>query len=138
MTIWVEDKTASLAVHYRAADDGDSAAQVLSDALRRVADRHGLDVLAAKMALELIPPGARGKGSVIVSEQRRRDLRACLYAGDDVADLSAFAALDELAGKGTLTVKVAVRSAETPDALMSRADIVVERRAGLVELLSGL
>ena len=51
-----------------------------------------------------------------------------------MADLSAFLGLDELAGRGVLTVKVAVRSAETPDELESRADIVVEWPAGLVKL----
>jgi len=135
---WVEDKRVSLAVHYRVAEDVGSAGKTLSDALGRVAERHGLDLLAAKVALELVPSGTPGKGSVIVSEQGRRDLQACLYAGDDMADLSAFVALDELAGRSVLTVKVAVRSAETPDELESRADIVVERPAGLVELLSGL
>jgi hypothetical protein len=54
------------------------------------------------------------------------------------ADLQAFAALDQLRAEGVRTVKVAVRSAETPEELVSNADIVVERPAGLVELLSDL
>jgi trehalose 6-phosphate phosphatase len=135
---WVENKVSSLAVHYRAAQDVDAAGRELSEALRSIADRLGLTVMPGKMVVELVPPDTPGKGSVILAERAARDLRACLYAGDDLADLHAFAALDQLRGEGIPTVKVAVRSAETPDELLSEADIVVERPAGLVELLSGL
>jgi trehalose 6-phosphate phosphatase len=93
--------------------------------------------MPGKLVIELVPPDT-GKGSVIESQWKSRNLSACLYAGDDVADLQAFAALDHLREEGVLTVKVAVRTAETPAALMSAADIVADRPAGLVELLSDL
>jgi trehalose 6-phosphate phosphatase len=135
---WVEDKGTSLAVHYRAAEDTDAAGRELSQALRSVADRLGLMLMAGKMVLELVPPDTPGKGSVILAQRASRDLQACLFAGDDVADLDAFAALDELRAEGISTVKVAVRSAETREELVSNADIVVEGPSGLVELLSDL
>jgi trehalose 6-phosphate phosphatase len=68
----------------------------------------------------------------------RDGLDAVLYAGDDHADLDAFAALDRLEGGGTLTVKVAVRGPETPGALTAGADVVVDGPAGLVGLLAQL
>lgn len=135
---WVEDKRISLALHYRAAEDVEEAGRELSEALRPVADRLGLKLMPGKMVIELVPPDTPGKGAVILAERASRDLQACLYAGDDVADLHAFAVLDQLRTEGVLTVKVAVRSAETPEELTSKADIVVERPAGLVELLSDL
>jgi trehalose 6-phosphate phosphatase len=135
---WVENKQVSLAVHYRAAQNVLAAERILTEVLGSVADRHGLVLMRGKMVVELVPPDTPGKGSMILSEQRERDLRSCLYAGDDAADLQAFGALDELRDQGLLTVKVAVRSAETPPALMSEADVVVDRPAGLVELLSEL
>jgi trehalose 6-phosphate phosphatase len=135
---WVEDKQVSVAVHYRAAEDVDSAGAILSSALQAIAARDGLTVLPGKMVFELVPPDAPGKGSVIETQQETRSLLACLYAGDDFADLPAFAALDHLRAEGILTVKVAVRTAETPAQLLSGADIVVDRPAGLVELLSNL
>jgi trehalose 6-phosphate phosphatase len=134
---WMEDKKVSVAVHYRAAEDVDAAGAVLSGALGAIADRHGLSVMPGKMVIELVPPDT-GKGSVIESQWKSRNLSACLYAGDDVADLQAFAALDHLREEGVLTVKVAVRTAETPAALVAAADIVADRPAGLVELLSDL
>lgn len=135
---WVEDKRLSLAVHYRAAEDVDAAGRELSEALRSIADRLGLTLMLGKMVVELVPPDTPGKGSVVLAARAARELRACLYAGDDVADLDAFAALDRLRGEGISTVKVAVRSEETPEELVSKADIVVEGPGGLVELLSDL
>jgi trehalose 6-phosphate phosphatase len=75
---------------------------------------------------------------VILRVAASENLRACLYAGDDVADLDAFGALDRLGAQGLLTVKIAVRSAETPGVLVGAADLVVERPAGLMELLATL
>ncbi len=135
---WVENKRVSAAVHYRAANDPEAAGRELLEALLPLAERLGLTLMRGKMVIELVPADTPGKGSVILAERTARDLEACLYAGDDFADLHAFAALDELRKEGLPTVKVAVRSSGTPEELVSRADIVVVRPAGLVELLSDL
>jgi trehalose 6-phosphate phosphatase len=135
---WVEDKGASLAVHYRAAPDPAAAEGLLRRPLGAIAEARNLVVLAGKMVMELAPADTPGKGAVILREARARRLSGCLFAGDDQADLTAFAALDELRARGTATVKVAVRSEETPRELMDAADLVVERPGGLLELLSRL
>jgi len=90
------------------------------------------------MVLELAPAETPGKGAVVAREVRARDLRACLFAGDDVADLAAFAALDELAAEGVVAVKIAVDGPETPAELRAGADTVVDGPAGLVRLLERL
>lgn len=133
---WIEDKGASVAVHYRASPDPAAAEARLRPALQVVADRQGLLVLPGKMVLELAPADTPGKGAVILRETRARGLSGCLFAGDDRADMSAFAALDGLRAEGVVTVKVAVRSEETPEDLIGQADIVVERPSGLLELLA--
>jgi trehalose 6-phosphate phosphatase len=61
-----------------------------------------------------------------------------LFAGDDLADLEAFAALDELRGEGVVAVKVAVRGAEEWPELLGAADLVVPGPPGLVGLLREL
>jgi trehalose 6-phosphate phosphatase len=65
-------------------------------------------------------------------------LEGCLFAGDDLPDLDAFEALDRLSSAGVATVKVAVRTEETPADLLAAADVAVERPAGLLKLLSRL
>jgi trehalose 6-phosphate phosphatase len=134
----VEPKGGSVAVHYRAADDAVAARGLLESGLSPVALAAGLDLLRGKMVIELVPAGRPLKeGAVerIVEEER---LDAVLYAGDDVADIRAFEALDRLADRGLRTVKVAVHGRETPLALSDAADVVVDGPAGLVTLLRGL
>ena len=90
------------------------------------------------MVIELAPRATPGKGAVILREAGERGLAACLYAGDDEADVGAFAALDELARRGLTTVKVAVGSEEAPPGLIEAADVVVARPDDLVALLRSL
>ena len=63
-------------------------------------------------------------------------LEGALYAGDDFADLDAFAALDRLSTG--VSIKVAVSGPETPEGLIEAADMVVEGPRALVPLLREL
>jgi trehalose 6-phosphate phosphatase len=134
----LEDKGRSLAIHYRGARDPALVEALLLPRVAEIAERRGLSVVPGKMVLELAPPDTPGKGSVVLREVRARGLSACLYAGDDLADVRAFEALDELRAWGVHTAKIAVRGSETPDALVETADVVVEGPAGLVGLLQEL
>jgi len=134
----VEPKGGSVAIHFRAADDPVAVHAELVEALSPIASDAHLELLPGKMVLELVPAGRPLKeGAVerIVAEER---LDAVLYAGDDVADLRAFEALDRLSERGVRTLKVAVHGRETPLALTDAADVVVDGPAGLVTLLRGL
>jgi trehalose 6-phosphate phosphatase len=135
---WVEDKGGSVAVHYRQAPDPKETRARLLVALQPVASGAGLDLIEGKMVLELIPPGRPMKGEAVERLAREHALEAVLYAGDDHADLDAFGAIDRLAVRGLVGVKVAVRGAETPDDLVRAADLSVEGPSGLVELLRQL
>lgn len=135
---WVEDKGVSLAVHYRQAEAPEGAPGLLGPPLQELAAARGLAVLPGKMVLELAPLKTPGKGSVITQQVRARGLRAALYAGDDAADLAAFASLDRLREDGILAVKVAVSSDETPPELLAATDMVVDGPAGLLPLLRAL
>lgn len=137
---WVEDKGASVAVHYRQALDPPAARAALLVALQPIATSSGLDIVEGKMVLELVPAGRPMKGAAVERLAREHELEAVLYAGDDHADLDAFAALDRLArdGDGIIVVRVAVHGAETPEALVEAADLVVQGPSGLVETLRTL
>ncbi len=60
------------------------------------------------------------------------------FAGDDIGDLPAFAALGRLAAAGVATLAVAVGGPETPEAVLAAADIVVDGPPGLLALLEAL
>ena len=101
----VEAKGLSLTLHYRT--DPGLASQVEALA-REVAGASGLVVRVAKMSVELQPPVAADKGKFVRSLAAH--LRSVCYLGDDVGDLTAFSALDDLASLGVTAVRVAVRS----------------------------
>lgn len=132
----VEPKGSNLAIHYRLAADPEVARFTLLEALRPLAEGTGLRLIEGKRVLELVPSTAPSKGDVV--ERAGTGMDALLYAGDDLADLEAFAAADRLAVGGAYVVKVAVRSAESPEPLLAAADMVVQGPAGLVELLGSL
>ena len=135
---WVEEKGISIAIHYRQSPDPSAARSALVERLTPVARENGLHLLEGKMVVELVPDGRPLKGGVVDRLCAEARLRAALYAGDDIADVDAFEALGRLAEAGLVTVRVAVRTDETPDELVSAADLVVDGPLELVELLATL
>lgn len=135
---FVEDKGSAIAVHYRGAPDAAAAERRLAPALRELADRSHMGLLSGKMVLELLPLDAPGKGGALLREVVAHDLTGCLFAGDDIADLDAFRAMNRLRDGRVDGVRVAVRSPETPAQLCAAADLVVDGPEGLLELLGAL
>jgi trehalose 6-phosphate phosphatase len=84
----------------------------------------------------LHPPIAADKGTAL--RDLAEGLAAVCFLGDDVGDLPAFEALEQLAVSGVATVRIAVRSNEAPLALLDAADLVVDGPEGARELLSEL
>ncbi len=135
---WVEDKGVSIAVHYRQAPDPTFARSRLRAALEPVASRAGLELVEGKMVFEFVPADRSMKGGAVERLVAEHGLSAALFAGDDVADLDAFVALDRMSARGLIAVKVAVGGEETPSALLTAADLVVDGPEGLVGLLRQL
>lgn len=133
----VEDKGAAVNLHYRNAADPEAPRRV-SEIAHELAAAHGLVCVPAKMSYELRPPIETSKAQVVLERSTEAELRAALFVGDDVVDLPAFDALDELARKGLDTLRVAVRSAEAPQELLERADLVVDGPVGVLGLLEDL
>jgi trehalose 6-phosphate phosphatase len=134
--VLVEPKGSNLAVHYRLVADPEETHVAVLDALRPLARAVGLRVVEGKRVVELVPLSSPTKGHLLRRESS--GLEGVLYAGDDLADLEAFAAVDDLAAAGAYGVKVAVRSAEAPGELVRSAHLVAEGPSDLVELLRGL
>ncbi|MFJ9741839.1 trehalose-phosphatase [Streptomyces sp. NPDC101166] len=133
---WVEEKGRAVAVHTRRAEDPQAAFEALRGPLADLAARHGLIVEPGRMVLELRPPGV-DKGVALTEYMREIGAECVLYAGDDLGDLPAFAAVDELRSDGVPGLLVASGSAEVTE-LSERADLVVDGPAGVVRLLRAL
>lgn len=133
---WLEDKGGAVAIHTRRAADPAQALAALSRPVEELAERHHLRVEPGKMVLEIRPEGT-DKGDVLRAIARDHAVRAVLYAGDDLGDLSAFAVVDELRENGVAGVKVCSGSPEAPE-VAEAADVVVDGPAGVADLLETL
>lgn len=127
--VMVESKGFSLTVHFRVAPEAEGVVRTWAE---RVAAETGLEVRRAKASVELHPPVGVDKGTSVLALVR--NCKTIVYVGDDIGDLPAFGALDELRRGGLDTMKVATGSAEMPVELADAADLVVPGPAGVVEL----
>jgi trehalose 6-phosphate phosphatase len=133
---WIEEKGRAVAVHTRRAEDPQAAFEALREPLAELAGRHGLIVEPGRMVLELRPPGM-DKGVALMEYIREIGAEAVLYAGDDLGDLPAFAAVDKLRSDGVPGLLVCSGSSEVGE-LAERADLVVDGPSGVVHLLAAL
>jgi trehalose 6-phosphate phosphatase len=135
---YLEDKQYSVAIHTRRVADAAFWAAPIDEAARQIAERHGLDVVLGKLVWELRPAVRSNKGDAVRRIISESNARSVVVAGDDLGDLSAFAAAFELKAHGGEVLRVAVDSAEAPPALIDQADVVVDGPPGLLEFLRRL
>jgi trehalose 6-phosphate phosphatase len=133
---WTEEKGRSVAVHTRRANDPQAVFEALRGPLTELAERHGLIAEPGRLVLELRPPGM-DKGIALREYVREVDGGSVLYAGDDLGDLAAFAAVAELRAASTPGLLVSSGNPEVTD-LSDQADVVVPGPGGVVALLHTL
>ncbi|MDQ6614837.1 MAG: trehalose-phosphatase [Actinomycetota bacterium] len=131
--VYVERKGLAVGLHVRQAPQHADWIAAWAD---QRASRTGLVVHPAKMSVELRPPVETDKGVVVAD--LAEGLKAVCYLGDDVGDLSAFAALAQMRAHGVDTLSIAVRSEESPPELLEQADIVVDGPEGALAFLHRL
>ena len=132
----LEDKGLALVVHTRPSSDPAGALERLTGPVSALAVEHGLEVHPGRLVLELRPPGYDKRGALLSLCDPLPS--AVLFAGDDVGDLPAYDAVDELRAQGVAGVLVCSASDEGPAQLRQRADLVVDGPDGVVALLRGL
>ncbi|GGP80035.1 trehalose-phosphatase [Streptomyces sindenensis] len=136
---WIEEKGQALAVHTRRAQDPQAAFESLRGPLGELAAQHGLIVEPGRLVLELRPPGM-DKGVALAGFVAGLDAESVIYAGDDLGDLAAFAAVEKLRSEGPDGIPgllVCSGSAEVPE-LAERADLSVPGPAAVVDFLAAL
>jgi trehalose 6-phosphate phosphatase len=135
---WVEPKGAAAAVHFRALEDPEAAEAASTAPLAAIATGNDLEIVPGKRILELTPAGRPRKGGAVERIARERGLEAVLFAGDDVGDLDAFAALARLRAVGLWTCGVVARGVDTPPEVEAAADAVVNGPSGTAALLASI
>ncbi len=93
--VWVEDKGASLAIHYRAYPVPQEAELRIRQIAGAIA---GVRLVGGKMVVNVVPEEAPHKGNALIAEKTRLKCESVLYVGDDDTDEDAFAAHGPLVG----------------------------------------
>jgi trehalose 6-phosphate phosphatase len=133
--VHVEPKGLTVTLHWRHAPAEEPWVETFA---ARQSSVRGFRAHPGRMSLELQPPLAVDKGTVVRALAQDTALEAAAAFGDDLGDLPAFAALGELrtpAGRPAYTVRVAVVDAESPAAVAEAADLTVAAATGAVALL---
>lgn len=133
---YVENKGLAVAVHTRRLPDPEAAFERLLPSLADLARENGLALEPGRSVIE-VRSGASHKGMVVQRLAAVLDAQGFLFAGDDLGDLEAFEALDELAGAGLAALRVCSASTEE-SALVDLSDVVVSGPVGVLALLQGL
>ena len=87
--IEIEDKGLSLAVHYRRAPREDEAREAILAALAPLGE--AVRVTPGKRVFNVLPDGARHKGTAVEELRRRLGVERVIFVGDDVTDEDVFA-----------------------------------------------
>jgi trehalose 6-phosphate phosphatase len=131
--VYVEDKRIAMVLHYRQYPEHKDAVQSWATAK---AEELGLLEQSGRMVVELKPPVAVDKGTVLADQIS--DLACAWYFGDDISDAKAFAAVrarqrehPEFVG-----VCVAVRNSETGQSLEEQADLVLPGPGAMPAMLA--
>ncbi|MFJ6697122.1 trehalose-phosphatase [Streptomyces sp. NPDC091272] len=132
---WIEEKGQALAVHTRRASDPEAAFDALRTPLAELAARHGLMLEPGRLVLELRPPGM-DKGVALAEYVHEVGATSVLYAGDDLGDLPAFAAVHKLRSEGIPGLLLCSGSA-IPE-LAEQADVLLPGPAEVTAFLAAL
>jgi trehalose 6-phosphate phosphatase len=120
--IELEDKTYSLAIHYRRSRQKKLALATIAKALGALGE---VRVIGGKQVVNVLPPGAPHKGVALERERDRLGCDTALYVGDDETDEDVFSL--ERPGR-LVTVRVGAASA-------SQASYCLRRQAAIDELM---
>ncbi|MBN2470194.1 MAG: trehalose-phosphatase, partial [Anaerolineae bacterium] len=135
----VEDKGATISVHYRRTPDPEAAATRLRPALKRITADVGLRLFQGRMVFELRPPIEVHKGTALRQLIADHNLDAALFLGDDTTDIDALRMARQLREAGTChAVGLGVESAGTPPPVLEAADLAVQGVSGVESFFAWL
>jgi trehalose 6-phosphate phosphatase len=136
----IEDKRTVLAVHYRLAEDPEAARRQILRHVVEPARERGLAIATGHFMFEVRPPLPFSKGSAARRLLDGGDYLAVMACGDDLTDVTLFAAVRDWRERDARrrTAAVAAVTAETPEAVIAAADVLVRATPGVHEVLARL
>lgn len=135
----VEDKTATISIHYRLADNPASVRETHHPILEQIAAQHGLTYFAGRMIFELRPPIRLNKGTAFQTLIEEHELDAAVFIGDDTTDADAMIVARALRAEGRcFALGMGVELPEMPAIIRDNADVFVPGITGVEDFLAWL
>ena len=123
----IQDKGASISLHYRLSGHPEQAKQSILAFLHGLPQIRQLRILPENMVIGIVPPMAIDKGTAVRDLIEERRLSGGVYMGDDTADVLAFAAIREANNRGTFKgLAIAVTGADTAPDVSATADFTLD------------
>ena len=137
---WMEDKGASVSLHYREAPDPRATGTWLRGEVQPAALAAGLRTRDGKMILELLPDVDVDKGSALAAIVADAGARRVLYVGDDHTDADAWRAMREMVADARLDRAWCVLAdcPEVDPRVRAQADEAVPGTDGVLVLMRAL
>lgn len=133
---YVEDKEATLSIHYRGAKYPSDFVLVRAVQISEIAKKNGLELFTGKMVFEMRPPIHVDKGSAYRELVEEHKLEAALFLGDDISDLGALRMAKQLRAESNCeSWGIGVQSDEAPEELADAADYLATGVADVETLL---
>ncbi|MEX1247260.1 MAG: trehalose-phosphatase [Anaerolineales bacterium] len=135
--VFVEDKEATLSLHYRQAKDPEQFAGLFAAQIAKIVEENGLALFTGKRVFEVRPPIEMDKGIAFRQLAKDHHLESALFLGDDISDLNALAMARRLRAENMYEAwGVGVQSADAPEGLADTADFLATGVGDVEELLS--
>jgi trehalose-phosphatase len=137
---WMEDKGASVSLHYRQAPDPAATGEWLRSTVRPAAVAAGLRTRDGKMILELIPDVDVHKGTALQALVQAAGARRVMYVGDDHTDADAWGSMRRMLADGRLDAALCVLAdgPEVDPSVRAQADLLVPGTEGVLRLMRTL
>lgn len=134
---FIEDKGATLSLHYRQAAQPLAFARDKAASIAQIVERRGLTLFTGKMVFEVRPPVEMDKGIAFRELVKEYGIEAAIFLGDDVSDLNALQMARRLRAEGSFAAwGVGIQSEDTPEGLAEAADFLAAGVADVEELLA--
>jgi trehalose 6-phosphate phosphatase len=137
--ILIQDKGATISVHYHLCLQPEAAKQQILDLLTKLPQIKNMLIMDEKTNIGIVPRVDINKGTAVTTLIRQYDLEAAIYLGDDIGDLPAFRAVRRAKSKkGFDGLAILVTGTETSHSLMDEVDFTLDGVAETETLLNWL
>jgi len=131
----VQRKRIGGSIHYRLAPNPAETRQELLTLLEQPARRVNMSLSEGKQIIEVRVPLPVNKGQALRQFAQRFGLQAIVFAGDDRTDLDAVQEIERMRKEEIAALAIVVQHPDTLPELLQKADIVVQKVPGMVDLL---